>query len=251
MTDNSLQVFDSEDFGSIRALRIDNQPWFVAKDVCDALGLNNSRQALSRLDEDEKGVISNDTPGGTQQMATISEAGLYTLVLSSKKPEAKAFKRWVTHDVLPSIRSHGMYATPQTVEQMLNDPDTMIATLKALKAERQRTQALIEDNARLLPKAVAYDVAIEAEGTMTITEAARYLSQHDRSITRKRLFALLRADCLICKQDNAPTKTAINRGYMVQMMTTRADGKANDPYARMTRKGLDYCLRNYCTSNIV
>lgn len=179
-------------------------------------------------------------------MTIITEAGMYSAILGSKLPEAKAFKRWVTHDVLPSIRSHGMYATPQTVERMLADPDTMIATLKALKAERQRTQALIEDNARLLPKATMYDVAIEAEGTMSITEAARQLAQYDGTINRKRLFALLRADGLVCKQGNAPTKKAIERGYMVQMMTTRADGRANDPYARMTRKGLDHCVRTYC-----
>lgn len=96
-----------------------------------------------------------------------------------------------------------------------------------------------------------YDVAIEAEGTMSITEAARYLSQYDKSVNRKRLFALLRADGLVCKQDNAPTKKAIERGYLVQMLTTRSDGKANAPYARMTRKGIDYCVRNYCASHVV
>ncbi len=247
--ENSIQVFDSPDFGSIRAIEIDNEPWFVARDVTDALGLD--RTATRRLDDDEKGVRSMHTQGGEQEVSIITEAGLYRLIMASKKPEAKAFKRWVTHDVLPSIRRHGLYATPQTVEQMLNDPDTMIATLKALKAERARTQALIEDNARLLPKATMYDVAIEAEGTMSITESARQLSQYDKSITRKRLFALLRADGLICKQDNAPTKKAIERGYMVQMMTTRPDGKANDPYARMTRKGLDFCMRTYCAAHVV
>lgn len=194
---------------------------------------------------------SMHTHGGEQEVTIITEAGLYSLIMASKKPEAKRFKRWVTHDVLPSIRSHGMYATPQTVEQMLNDPDTMIATLKALKAERQRANALMEDNARLLPKATMYDVAIEAEGTMSVTETARYLAQYDKTINRKRLFALLRADRLICQQDNAPTKKAIQRGYMVQMLTTRPDGKANDPYARITRKGLDWCLRNYCAPHVV
>ena len=248
--DNSLQVFNSEDFGNIRALTIDNEPWFVAKDVCDALGIdtNHVREAL---DEDEVNTLRITEGKGNPNKTIITEAGLYSLILRSRKPEAKAFKRWVTHDVLPTIRKRGMYATPQTVEQMLNDPDTMIATLKALKTERQRAQALIEDNARLLPKATMYDVAMEAEGTMSITEAARQLSQYDKSINRKRLFALLRADGLICKQDNAPTKKAIERGYMVQMLTTRSDGKANDPYARMTRRGIDYCLRNYCTAHIV
>ena len=249
----SLQVFNSEDFGNIRALAIDNEPWFVAKDVCDALGIatNHLRETL---DDDEISNLPIAEVGpefGGRAPLIITEAGLYSLVLKSRKPEAKAFKRWVTHDVLPSIRRHGAYATPQTVERMLADPDTMIATLQALKAERQRTQALIEDNARLLPKATMYDVAIEAEGTMSITEAARQLAQYDRTINRKRLFALLRADGLICKQDNAPTKKAIERGYMVQMMTTRTDGKANDPYARMTRKGLDWCVHHYCAEHVV
>lgn len=249
MTDNSVQVFDSEDFGSVRALTIDNEPWFVARDVTDALGLD--RTATRRLDEDEKGVRSMHTQGGEQEVSIITEAGLYSLIMASKKPEAKRFKRWVTHDVLPSIRAHGMYATPQTIERMLADPDTMIVTLKALKAERQRTQALIEDNARLLPKATMYDVAIEAEGTVSITEATRYLAQYDKSINRKRLYALLRADGLICKQDNAPTKKGIERGYFIQMMTTRADGKANAPYAHMTRKGIDFCMRTYCAAHVV
>lgn len=241
--DSSLQVFNSEDFGNIRALAIDNEPWFVARDVTDALGLD--RTATRRLDEDEKGVRSMHTQGGEQEVGIITEAGLYSLIMASKKPEAKAFKRWVTHDVLPSIRAHGMYATPQTVERMLADPDTMIATLKALKAERQRSQALLEDNARLLPKATAFDVQIEASGTMSITEAARYLHQLDKTVTRTRLFALLRADRLICQQGNAPTKKGIERGLFVQMLTVRPDGKANDPYARMTRKGYDYCVTHY------
>lgn len=250
--ENSLQVFTNEDFGSVRVLAIDSEPWFVAKDVCDALGLSNVGQAIASLDDDEKSSITIDdgTPGNPNK-AIITEGGLYSLILRSRKTEAKRFKRWVTHDVLPTIRKHGMYATPQSIERMLADPDTMIATLKALKEERKRADALMEDNARLLPKATMYDVAIEAEGTMSVTEAARYLAQYDKGITRKRLFALLRADGLVCKQGNAPTKKAIERGYMVQVMTTRADGRANAPYARMTRKGMDWCVRSYCSPHVV
>lgn len=250
--DNSIQVFNNEDYGTIRALKVNGDPWFVAKDICDALGIatNHLREEGRGLDDDEVATIPNWEGKGAAPLI-VSEAGMYSLMMRSRKPEAKAFKRWVTHDVLPSIRKHGIYATPQTIEQMLNDPDTMIATLKALKAERERTQALIEDNARLLPKATMYDVAIEASGTMSITEAARQLAQYDKTINRKRLFALLRADGLICKQDNAPTKKAIERGYLVQMMTTRPDGKANDPYAHITRKGIDYCIRSYCASHVV
>lgn len=252
---NSIQVFNNEDFGSIRAIKIEDEPWFVAKDVCDALGIRTNT-VRTILDEDEVTDANVDTIDigpefGGRAPLIITEAGLYSLIMRSRKPEAKAFRRWVTHEVLPSIRAHGMYATPASIERMLADPDTMITTLKVLKAERERANALMEDNARLLPKAIMYDVAIEAEGTMNITEAARQLSQYDKSINRKRLFALLRADGLICKQDNAPTKKAIERGYMVQMMTIRPDGKANDPYAHMTRKGLDYCMRTYCAQKAV
>ena len=247
MTENSVQLFTNEDFGSIRVLAIDSEPWFVAKDVCDTLGIatNHLRETL---DDDEISNLPITEVGpefGGRAPLIITEAGLYSLVLKSRKPEAKAFKRWVTHDVLPAIRRHGAYATPQTVERMLADPDTMIATLKALKAERQRTQALMEDNARMLPKSVAYDSIIDTEGTMTITQAARYLAQMDRTITRTRLFAYLRADGIICKQGNAPTKRAIQQGLARQIMSERADGKANDPYARLTQKGLDWAIAHY------
>lgn len=247
MTDNSLQVFNSEDFGEIRALEISEEPWFVAKDVCDALGIRTDT-VRSILDDDEVDEIPNpNSIGVTHGKAPliITEAGLYSLVLKSRKPEAKAFKRWVTHDVLPTIRRHGAYATPQTVERMLADPDTMIATLKALKAERQKVAALVEDNARMLPKSVAYDAFMDAEGTTTVTDTARYVCQVDPSMTVRKLFAYLRADELLCKRSNAPTKKAIRQGLAVQVMTTRPDGTANEPYARLTQKGVDWCLTHY------
>lgn len=250
---NSLQVFDSEQFGEVRVLLANNgNPIFCAKDVAVALGYKDPTNAIK---QHCRGVAIHhpivDSMGREQTARFITEGDMYRLIASSKLESAQQFESWVFDDVLPSIRNHGVYATPQTIERMLADPDTMIATLKALKAERQRADALMEDNARLLPKATMYDVAIEAEGTMTITQAARYLAQHDRSVNVKRLYALLRADGLVCKQDNAPTKKAIERGYMVQMLTTRSDGKANPPYARMTRKGLDWCLNHYCGQHIV
>ena len=242
---NSLQVFNSEDFGNVRALAINGEPWFVAKDVCEALGIDTSHVTRS-LDDDEVSNLPNWQNGGKAPLI-ITEGGLYSLIMRSRKPEAKSFKRWVTHDVLPSIRRHGMYATPQTVEDMLADPDTMIQTLKALKAERQRSAALMEDNARMLPKAVAYDTIMDADGTYTVTEAARYLTQMGTKVGVRRLYDLLRADGLVCKRGNAPTKTAIERGLAIQVMTTRPDGKANDPYARITQKGIDWCVTHYAS----
>lgn len=106
-----MQIFEKPEFGQIRTTTVDGEPWFVAVDVCRALEVGNSRQAVARLDDDEKGVISTDTLGGRQDVSIINEPGLYTLVLGSRKPEAKAFKRWITHEVLPSIRKTGAYAT--------------------------------------------------------------------------------------------------------------------------------------------
>ena len=117
---NELQVFENPAFGQVRTVTKDGEPWFVAADVCRALEVGNSRQALSRLDDDEKGVISTDTPGGEQKMSIVNEPGLYSLVLGSRKPEAKNFKRWITHEVIPSIRKTGSYSIqePETPAQL-------------------------------------------------------------------------------------------------------------------------------------
>lgn len=121
---NEIQIFKHEAFGQIRVIDRDGEPWFIAVDVCKALELGNSRQAIARLDDDEKGVISIDTPGGPQEMSVINEPGLYSLVLGSRKPEAKTFKRWVTHEVLPSIRQNGYYALmPVETSQRTLTPD--------------------------------------------------------------------------------------------------------------------------------
>lgn len=108
--ENGIQVFENSGLGSVRVVMHNGEPWFVAKDVCDCLELTNTAQTISYLDDDEKGVTTNYTPGGKQEMSMISEAGLYSLILRSRKPEAKAFKRWVTHDILPSIRKTGSYS---------------------------------------------------------------------------------------------------------------------------------------------
>lgn len=119
----------------VRTVTKDGIIWFVAKDVCDILEIGNSRQALTRLDEDEKGVILNDTPGGKQELAIVNEPGLYSLILSSRKPEAKAFKRWVTHEVLPAIRKDGVYSTDKP--GMLIEYKKQVILIEALMDERK------------------------------------------------------------------------------------------------------------------
>lgn len=109
MSQSNVKLFEKEEFGKVRVVMQDEDPWFVAKDVCGCLEIGNSRDAVASLDDDEKGVGIIDTPGGKQEMSIVSEPGLYSLILRSRKPEAKAFKRWVTHDILPSIRRSGGY----------------------------------------------------------------------------------------------------------------------------------------------
>lgn len=131
---NYLQVFNSSQFGTVRVIDQNGEPWFVAKDVCAALDIGNSRQAITRLDEDEKGVILTDTLGGIQELSVVNEPGLYTLILGSRKPEAKAFKRWITHEVLPEIRRTGRYgptAQPlREMRQLLQDAATRLEALE-------------------------------------------------------------------------------------------------------------------------
>ena len=158
LSENAMQIFSNETFGSIRTIMRDGEPWFVAADVCKALEINNNRDAISRLDDDEKGVVLTDTPGGKQNTTIINEPGLYTLVLGSRKPEAKAFKRWITHDVIPSLRKNGAYIMGQ---ESLSEKELIAKALIACNriVEKQKVQIsqLQNENSILLAKANTWD----------------------------------------------------------------------------------------------
>lgn len=256
----SIQLFHSDEFGDVRALSVDGEPWFVAKDVCGALGVGNSRQALARLDDDEKGVISTDTPGGEQRVQTVNEAGLYTLVLSSRKPEAHAFKRWVTHDVLPAIRRTGGYmvAIDETPEQtmaraLLIAQETIDRSNKQLAHERARNAALLEHNATLVPKAQFYDNLMDSDGLLSVRDAAKILKSYDPTMSEKRLRQSLRDDRMVEKRTTKACAVAIQRGYMRErpFSFTHKDGSTTfDHYGCLTPKGLDWCKRRYCDQHM-
>ena len=143
---NEIQVFNNPEFGNIRTVFIDNEPWFVAADVCSALDLSNPTIAVGRLDEDERAKFNL----GRQGDATIvNEPGLYTLVLGSRKPEAKVFKRWITHDVIPSIRKHGIYMTPAKLQETLAKPENLFVILQTLAEEQKKNAELTEANQKL------------------------------------------------------------------------------------------------------
>lgn len=269
MNDTIIRAFESAQFGTVRALSLDGEPWFVATDVAKALGYRDAEKMTRRLDEDEKGTRSVGTPGGEQRISIISEAGLYNAVLGSKVPGARDFKRWVTHEVLPAIRRHGAYATPDTLDRMIVDPEFGIRLLTALKEEQarsarleresaaktERIATLCEDNARLRPLAEYADTTLDAVGCITITDAARQLKQQDPNIGQRRLFGLLRADGMLCKNTNQATAQAIERGYLhnVQKFYTDSEGvqRMREPYAVVTPKGLAWMVSRYCRQTAI
>ena len=164
---DSLQVFNYQN-KEVRTELINGEPWFVAKDVCLILDIFNTSDALTRIDNDEKGIVSIDTLGGKQDLQIINESGMYSLVLGSRKPEAKQFKKWLTQEVIPSIRKHGAYMTPATLEQALTDPDFIIKLAMQLKAEQAKIKALE-------PKAEYFDKIVERNLLINLTVAAKEL----------------------------------------------------------------------------
>lgn len=172
-----LQVFNNTEFGSVRTININGEPMFVGKDVAEILGYSNPRDALAkRVDDEDKGVAKCDTLGGVQELTVINESGLYSLILSSKLPKAKRFKRWVTSEILPAIRKHGVYA----VDEVLNNPDMLISALQELKAEREKTKVLEATAAvqrqqitEMQPKASYYDVVLNCKDLVAISTISK------------------------------------------------------------------------------
>lgn len=181
--DNKLMTFENVAFGKIRTLTIDDEPWFVAADVCKALELGNPSMTVERLDADEKGISSIDTLGGKQRMAIINEPGLYSVILRSRKPEAKAFKRWITHEVIPAIRKYGGYMTKSLLEQVLENPALIYEFARRMLAEQQKNERLKQELNRAKPKADYYDAFIHPESCTNIRATAKELKVPEKMFT--------------------------------------------------------------------
>ena len=185
--DNKIEVFKNEQFGEIRTALIENEPWFVAIDVCRALEIGNSSQAISRLDADEKMItlISNEgNKRGNPNMTVVNEPGLYTLILSSRKPEAKAFKRWITHDVIPMIRKTGGYMTDSLLERIQKEPAVIVEFAQALILEKNRVKALECELNTAKPKADYYDAFINPDDCTNIRTTAKELKIPERKFVQ-------------------------------------------------------------------
>lgn len=185
---NNLRIFEFEDY-TVRTLLIDDEPYFVGKDVATILGYSNPRKAIiDHVDEEDKkdGVTIRDSIGRKQTPILINESGLYSLILSSKLPTAKKFKRWVTSEVLPAIRKHGGYLTPEKIEEALLNPDTIIRLATDLKKEREGRLIAEQRVNELTPKASYYDKVLANKSLVTITAIAK-----DYGMSGQRMNALL------------------------------------------------------------
>ena len=180
---NDMQIF-TYNSNEVRTVEMNGEPWFVLKDVCEVLGMDSTqlKKVADRLEADEKGRTQITTPGGMQESWVINESGLYNVILRSDKPEAKPFRKWVTSEVLPSIRKHGAYMTPETLQAAILNPDTMIQLCQQLKAEQDKSAALTAQNSQLTvdkqimqPKADYFDDLVDRNLLTNFRETAKEL----------------------------------------------------------------------------
>ena len=243
---NDIQVFENDQFGQVRAARGKNgEPVFVAKDICAILDLGNPRSSIALLDDDEKGVHSVDTPGGKQQMTTVTEPGFYKLVMRSRKPEAKAFQRWVTHEVLPALRRDGGYMVARDDE---TPEETMARAVLLAQATIDRQKSRI---AELEPKALFADAVAASDGTCLVGELAKMMRQNGVDVGQNRLFAMLREDGYlgnVGQNRNVPTQRAMDLGLfrIKETAVTHSDGHVTlSRTPKVTGKGQRYFLERY------
>ena len=243
-----LQVFSYEG-NEVRTVKKGSDILWILKDVCGILGIEKYRDAAARLDDDEREPVLVDTLGGRQEMIAVTESGLYSIILLSRKPEAKKFKRWVTHEVLPTIRKHGAYVTPAKLEELMNDPDSWIKVLTALKEERAAKERLQLEATENKPKVIFADAVSVSEGTILIGELAKILKGNGIEIGQNRLFEKLRRDGYLIKRKgtdyNAPTQKAMDLGLfrVKETAITHSDGHVTiSKTTKVTGKGQQYFI---------
>ena len=254
MTDQSREEVAQYDFqgAKVRAVVIDGEPALVGKDVCEALGIKNSRDALNRLDKDGVGIADvTDSLGRSQQTTVLKEPALYELAFQSRVPQAKEFRNWVTHEVLPSIRKHGGYLTPEKIEEVLLNPDTIISLANQLKDEQAKVK-------ELTPKAGAWETFCGSSGDMSVADAAKALnSRRGVDTGRDRLFKMMQelGWTTHCHGYWEPMQYAVERGYLavkVNMPRWRPSGESfvPAPTVRVTPKGLDRLAESLPTRRV-
>lgn len=252
MTD--LKIFESPEFGTVRTVTINGEPWLVGKDVAEALGYSNTRDALDRhVDTEDKNTVANpDGKRGNPNMTIINESGLYALVLSSKLPTARRYKHWVTSEVLPSIRKHGLYATAETAERLLSDPDFVIRLFTEIKAEKEMRQKLEAEAAANAPKVLFADSVEASKTSILVFDLAKLIRQNGVDIGGRRLFAWMRDNGYLVRRKgadyNMPTQEAMELGLFEVKETaiTHADGHISvNRTPKVTGRGQVYFINKF------
>lgn len=250
---SNLKIFENPEFGSIRTVAINKEPWFVGKDVCDALGYANSRKALAdHVKDGHKNSVTIRDGIGNPQKTIIDEAGLYSLVMRSKTEKAEAFQEWVTSEVLPAIRKHGGYLSPEKIEEVLSDPDTIIklaTNLKEEQAKRREAEAALKE---AKPKIIFADAVSASDQTILIGDLAKIIKQNGHDIGQKRLFQWLRDNGYLIKRQgsdyNSPTQRAMEMGLfrIKETAVTHADGHVTvSKTVKVTGRGQNYFVNKF------
>ena len=248
--ETTIQIFNSPQFGEVRTAGTADAPLFCLADVCKALAIGNPAQVKTRLD---KGVISNDTlltNGGKQTLTFINEDGLYDVILDSRKPEAKAFRKWITSEVLPSIRKHGAYATQTTIESIIADPESGIRLLEALKAEREQRRIAEEKVEEQAPKVVFADAIVGSKSSCLIGELAKILQQNGIDMGQNRLFRWLRSNHYLGSHGefyNLPNQRYVEQGLFEIKKNTHSENgvMVTTSTTKVTGKGQQYFINHF------
>lgn len=248
----TVEIFKNTEFGEVRTLMVNNEPWFVGKDVAVALGYSNTADAIGKhVDEEDKQTSQFAMGGQNYNMTIINESGLYSLVLSSKLPTAKQFKRWVTHEVIPSIRKHGMYATDGLLAKATQDPDFLIGLLNNMKDERKRRLEAENKLQEAHPKIVFADAVSVSNNAILIFDLAKILKQNGVEIGGRRLFDKLREEGFLIKSGsskNMPTQRAMDMGLFVIKEGSYINGQGVNVTTKTTKvtgKGQLYFVNKF------
>lgn len=258
MQPTDIVSFESREFGKIRTVVKDEEIGFLASDLCRVLGTKTSN-LKSILDSDNFLNVYNINIGnhGGKKPLVVNESGFYTLVLKSRKPQAKPFQKWVTGEVLPSIRKHGGYLTPQKIEEVLTDPDTIIQLATTLKEEQARRKALEAENQVMQPKALFADAVAASHTSILVGELAKLLKQNGVEIGQNRLFRWLRENGYLMKTGssyNMPTQRSMEQELFEVKETsiTHSDGHITvQKTPKVTGKGQQYFINRFLTKGEV
>ena len=249
---NELEIFKNEEFGEIRTVEQNGQIFFVANDVAKILGYKNPSDATNKHCRNAIMAWGSDSLGRRQEFKMIPESDLYRLIISSKLPSAEKFEKWVFEEVLPTIRKHGAYATAETIESIISNPDNGIKLLQALKAEQDKNKALEVENTELKPKALFADAVASSKNSVLIGGLAKIIKAKGYDIGQNKLFTWMRENGYLMKTGeayNQPTQKSMELGLMEIKKSTinNPDGSIRTTTTtKITGKGQVYFVNKFC-----